>query len=243
MKKLHLDVDRDGKPLFHAVPESEPKYHEMSFKESFPTQEDIACELQLTAIGDFVPLNFNIKGWKEDELNLNQYWVPFQPKENIINDRESILVYGPENANPSDACGLSQLKRIHGYKPSEMSMNFPTEAKEKLSCFSSFFDYFDFGRTFLVKLNAGGHYPPHRDHVLLNRPSFRLIAFIPNKVSYLRWEIDDKIINFDTNTIYYVDTRKAHRLWSSGKNSTMLVCNIKKDWNNILKLLSVLKDK
>tara|TARA_B100000035_G_scaffold315084_1_gene333827 strand:+ start:48 stop:782 length:735 start_codon:yes stop_codon:yes gene_type:complete len=241
MNKLHLEVDKNGKKLFHAAKETKPQYHELSRDLTFPTEEDMACEAQLSALGVFEPLDININGWEKDEKLLKDYWVPFQPKKGKSNDRESILIYGPKDSHPSDPCGLAQLARIHGSKPSEMSMTYATEAKDKVQCLTEALDYFDFGRTFLVRLNAGGHYPPHRDHMLLTRPTYRLIAFLGDSTGPLRWEVEDHLVHFEPNTLYYVDTRKTHRLWSSAHRSSMLVCNVKKDWQNVLRLMTRLK--
>lgn len=240
-KVIHLDVDKKGRALFHAARDDNPSYHELPREKSFPSEEDMACEAQLSALGVFEPLKFNIKGWEKIEKDLDNYWVPFQPKKGKSNDRESVLVYGPEGAHPSDPCGLAQLAKIHGFKPSEDSMNYPTEAKDKIKNLKEVFDFFDFGRTFLVKINAGGHYPPHRDHMLLNRPTFRLIAFMGDTTGSLRWEVEDKLVHYEPNHLYYVDTRKTHRLWGSTHNNTMCVFNVMKNWDNVMKLLSMLK--
>lgn len=241
MKKTLIDLDKNGNALFHARPESKPLYYELPREKTFPTEENMACEAQLSALGTWEPLSFKIKGWNEDEKVLENYWVPFQPREGQYNDRESILIFGIEGAKATDPCGLSQLARIYGYKPSENDMNIPTEAKDLLSCMHEVFDYFELGRTFLVRLNVGGHYPPHRDHMLLTRPTFRLIAFLGDSVDSMRWEVEDKPVQFRPNTIYYVDTRKTHRLWSSSHKSTMMVFNVMKNWENTMKVLSKLK--
>lgn len=244
MNNLLKTIDKQGRPLEFGK-EVRPQYHLLPKEKTFPSEEHLACELQLTSLGVWEPLNIHINEslYKENEKEIKEYWRPFQPKEGIVNDRESILVYGPENSNPNDPCGLAQMAAKLGYKPSEDSMNFPTIAKNKLSCFNEVFDFFSpLGRTFLVKLNAGGFYPPHRDHTLLNRPTFRLIIFIGNNsTDTLRWEVEDKLVHFIPNTVYYVDTRKTHRLWSSAPGSTMLVMNVVKNWTNVLKVVTKLK--
>lgn len=243
-KNILQNYDKEGRPLEFAK-DYKADYCIVDEKIFFPSIEDLACELQLTALGVWEPLDFKIDQnlYKNNLKEIKDWWRPFQPKEGIINDRESILIYGSENSNPWDACGLAQMSAKLGRKPSEDSMTFPTLAKEKLSCLSEIFDYFSpLSRTFMVKLNAGGHYPPHRDHIVLNRPTFRLIAFLDNSsIDNLRWEVEDKLVNFIPNTLYYVDTRKTHRLWSSSPNSTMVVFNVIKSWTNVLKLMSRLK--
>ena len=219
-------------------------YEKLPRQKTFPTEEDMACEAQLSALGVWEPLKFSINNnqWRKDFQKLEQYWVPFQPWPGKQNDRQSVLVYGPDGANPSDSCGLSQLAKKYGKAPSEDSMIHPTKIKDELESMSEVFNYFDLGRTFVINLNAGGHYPPHRDQILLTRPTFRLIAFLGNNTSSnLRWEVEDNLMRFETNHIYYVDTRKTHRLWSSAPNSTMIVFNVFKNWKNVMRLMTKLK--
>lgn len=233
--------DKENRDYYFAAPYAKVDYTKTPIAVS---QEDIMCELQLDAIGSWVALDFSIKEnqWHTDQATLKDFWRPFQPKEGILNDRDSILIYGMEGDNPTSPTGLSQIKRKLSYKPRESEFDKPTEARHLLTCCHEIFDYFDpLGRTFIVKLNAGGFYPRHRDHLLLNRDTFRLIAFLGNSLDQLEWEVDGSIKTFLPNTVYYVDTRKMHRLSSWNHNSAMVVINVKKTWTNVLKVLSRLK--
>jgi len=241
MSKEFFDVDKDGRKLIHGIEPKRPAYHELDWSQSFPTKEDMACEAQLSALGTWEPLKFRISNWHRDEKELTDLWRPFQPKPGIANDRDSILVYGAPGAEPTDPCGLAQMAAKSGVKPDEDSMRIPTSAQSKIKCLQEVFDYFDLGRTFLVRLNQGGHYPPHRDHMLLTRPTFRLIAFLGDSTGKLRWEVEGHRVHVEPNHVYYVDTRKTHSLWSSGPQSTMCVFNVMKDWENVMKILSMLK--
>ena len=238
-----FDTDKEGRPLIHGKEPPRPKYHEYPREMSFPTEEDMACEAQLSAIGTWEPLNFRINEveWKANEKSVEDLWRPFQPKPGISNDRESILLYGAEGSHPTDPCGLAQMARNTGVKPQEDSMTYPTSAKSMFTCLDEIFNYFDFGRTFAVRLNQGGHYPPHRDHLLLRRPTFRLIAFLGDSTGALKWEVEEKRVHVEPNHLYYVDTRKMHSLWSGSHNSTMVVFNVMKNWENVLKMMSRLK--
>ena len=238
-----FETDKQGRKLIHGKEPPRPKYHEIPREVSFPTEEEMACEAQLSAIGTWEPLSFKIDAaeWKKNEESVVDLWRPFQPKPNISNDRESILLYGAEGSQPTDPCGLAQMARATGVKPSEDSMTYPTSAKDMFTCLSDVFDYFDFGRTFAVRLNQGGHYPPHRDHLLLRRPTFRLIAFLGDSTGALKWEVENTRVHVEPNHVYYVDTRKTHSLWSGAHGSTMVVFNVMKNWENVLKVLSKLK--
>jgi hypothetical protein len=204
------------------------------------SEEDIKCELQLSILGDWEQLDFKIdnKKFQEDEKNLKQWYRPFQPKKGILNDRESILLYGlKKDDKPTEPTGLAQIFAKLGYMPKESEFKFPTEAKEKLTCCKEIFDWFgDWGRCFIIKLNAGGFYPHHRDHFLLHRDTIRLIAFIGDATNKLEWEVGGNIMKFQPNSLYYVNTAKLHRLSAWQHNCNMVVFNLPKTWDSITKL-------
>lgn len=233
--------DKNNNDYFFAVPHSRTDYTNVPV---IVSQEDLVCELQLDAIGSWTLLDFNINQalWNKDQESLKELWRPFQPREGVLNDRESVLIYGMEGDDPTSPTGLSQIKKKLGYKPKESEFNVPTSARDLLTCCHDVFNYFDpLGRTFIIQLNAGGFYPRHRDHLLLNRDTFRLIAFLGNSTDQLEWEVDGHIKTFMPNSVYYVDTRKMHRLSSWNHGSAMVVINVQKTWVNVLKVLSKLK--
>jgi len=212
-----------------------------------PSQEDLACELQLTALGDWVPLRFNLDNdlWLKNKavMDSNGWWRPFQPKAGIKNDRDCVLIYGMEGDEPTTITGLSQWYEKLGRWPSENEFCFPTSAQKELTVCKEVFDYFDpLGRTFLIKLNAGGFYPMHRDHYYLTRDTVRLIAFLGDCNQTLEWEVDGRRRTIFANTVYYVDTRKEHRLhaWET-TDTAMVVMNVKKDWRTMMKILTKIR--
>lgn len=221
------------------------RYDEM-YKEIEPTRQDLACELQLQVLGDWVPTDFVID---EEEYFLsvkkfeeNNWFRPFQPKEGVLNDRHSVLLYGLKGDEPTELTGLSHIEAKLGYKPREDEFMYPTEAANKMRCLHSVFKYFDMGRSFFIRMNAGAFYPPHRDHFNLSRPTFRLIAFLGGQTSEsLHWEVDEKKCVPLPNHVYYVDTRKMHKLHASDHKCDMVVMNVKKDWVNVNRLLTHLK--
>lgn len=238
----HFSHDKEGREYSFAAPESAEDYTNLVNLKISP--EDLQCELQLDAIGPWEALNFQIdpNKWLNDQKDLVDLWRPFQPKEGILNDRDSILLYGMHGDTPTSPTGLAQYKKKLGYKPKESALCFPTEAASLLTCCNEVFNYFGpLGRSFLIRLNAGGFYPKHRDHLLLNRDTFRLIAFLGDSQDSMEWEVAGQIKQFLPNTVYYVDTRKVHRLSSWNTNSTMVVINVRKNWLNVLKVLSRLK--
>ena len=234
--------DKDGREYVFAVPNYKVDYTKHSDLKI--SQEDLICELQLDAIGPWEALDFKLDSnkWESDQEALKDFWRPFQPKEGIMNDRDAILLYGLEGDTPSSPSGLSQYNKRLGYIPEEADLCYPTGAEKLLTCCKEVFDYFGpLGRSFLLKLNAGGFYPKHRDQLLLNRDTFRLIAFLGDSQDNLEWEVAGQVRQFLPNTLYYVDTRKTHRLSSWQPNSAMVVVNVRKNWTNVLKVLTMLK--
>ena len=84
-----FNTDTNGRKLVHGIEPPRPQYHKYSCSVSFPTEEDMACEAQLSALGTWEPLKFQISGWHKDEKNVTELWRPFQPKKNISNDLDS----------------------------------------------------------------------------------------------------------------------------------------------------------
>jgi len=241
--------DNNGNELYHAIDDKVRKVnyadlYEETPEEWTPSSEDISCELQLLGLGDWEPLNFNFseKEWEDNQKSIEHFYTTFQPREGILNDRQSVLLYGLEGDHPSRPTGLDQIRRELGYMPLEEEFKYPTEAQKLLTSYHDVFDYFgDMGRSFVIKLNAGGFYPYHRDFPFITRNTIRLIGFHgKSSQDQLEWEVAGQRQPIIPNTLYYVNTMKRHRLSSWKHNSDMVVLNVPKTWKNVLKIMSVL---
>ena len=217
-----------------------------SFSNINVSMEHLMCEMQLSAIGCWESLDFLIDQtvWNSDRGRLKDLWRPFQPREGIANDRDSILLFGLNGDTATSTTGLSHVHAKIGRFPKESEFTYPTDAVPLLQSCQEIIEYFSpMCRSFVIRLNAGGFYPKHRDHFLLNRETFRLVTFLGNSSDQLEWEVEGNIKTFLPNTTYYVDTRKMHRLSSWSHGSTMVVWNVRKTWPNVLKVLTRLKHK
>ena len=78
--------------------------------------------------------------------------------------------------------------------------------------------------------------------MLINRNTFRIIAFLTNTghESY-QWEHDYTIRPIEEGRCYYVNTQKAHRTHSYVHGSIHLVMNIPKTFDNVLRTMDLLK--
>lgn len=211
-----------------------------------PTAEDIKCELQLQALGDFedLSLTFDHNLFHDEIEQYEDKWVPYLRREGVSNDREGLLLIGLEGDKPNDSLSRPEAIKRAGRMLYESDFTYPTQAYHDLTSLHPILNYWEgLGRTMIVKSNKGGWFPPHRDSPYLKRDTFRVITFIGGSSapdSY-EWWLGDTRKTIVPNKSYYVDTRKVHRTHSWADDSMHLILNIPKTWPNVLKLMSVLK--
>jgi hypothetical protein len=209
-----------------------------------PSMEDIKCELQLSALTTLEPLNFliNFGEFKKQIDSWKDKWQPYLRREGVSNDREALLLVGmPGDTGDTYASRPDAIKKV-GKMLHDDDFNTPTNLYEDLTCLHELLNYWSpLGRTMLIKSNAGGWFPPHKDDPLLTRRCFRVAAFIGSNVDHesFEWESDGHRWPIKQNRAYYVDTRKTHRTHSWDNNSYHLIMNIPKTWENVLKLMSI----
>lgn len=243
-------VDREGNPL-STVPRANQSrqagYHakwlESNRTKFEPTAEDIKCELQLQAYGTFEPLQWEIDNghFKKEIKKWDGKWAPYLRREGVVNNRDGLCVVGLPGDSPSDSLSMPEARRRTGKHLSELDFNTPTSLYDDLTSLHPLLDYWNpIGRTMLVRLHAGGWFPPHKDQPQLTRETFRVVAFLGNSVSHdaYEWEMDGQKQTIKSGGVYYVDTRRTHRTHSWRDNSVHLVMNIPKTWENVLKLMS-----
>ena len=211
-----------------------------------PSAEDIKCELQLQALGDFELLDFKLDlgKFKKEVAEISDWFVPYLRREGISNDREGLLLVGLEGDKPNDSLSRPEAIKRAGRMLYEKDFNTPTEAYEKLTSLHGILDYWGgLGRTMIIKANQGGWFPPHRDSPYLSRDCFRVITFIGAETGTdcYEWWLAEERRPVVVNGTYYVDTRKVHRTHSWTDNSYHLILNVPKTWENVMKLMSVLK--
>lgn len=213
-----------------------------------PTHEDIKCEMQLDAIGSFEPLmwKFDIHEFKQQMEPWNDKWVPYLQREGWSNNREGLCLHGLDGDKPTDSLSMPEaVIRAKNRNLKETDFAHPTQLYDDLPILHDMLDYFSpLGRTMLVKSNAGGWFPPHRDNPSLTRETFRIVAFLSETTSSeaYAWEMNGRKMDIVPGRAYYVDTRKTHRTFSWQDNSVHLIVNVPKTWENVLKLISATED-
>tara|TARA_Y100000389_G_scaffold197571_1_gene232429 strand:+ start:3373 stop:4095 length:723 start_codon:yes stop_codon:yes gene_type:complete len=211
-----------------------------------PKMLDVVCETQLAALGDFVPLNIkiNLGNFKHEISKYDNKWVPYLAREGEQNDREGLNYVGLEGDTPYDSISLPEVRKRTGrLNLKETDFTVPTELYETLPSLKPITGIWpQLARCTLVKVNKGGWFPYHRDSVLINRKTFRVIAFLTNTgpESY-QWEHDYTMRTIEQGRCYYVNTQKAHRTHSYVHDSIHLVMNIPKTMENVFRLMDILR--
>ena len=210
-----------------------------------PKIMDLVCESQLAALGDFVPLKVKIKlgEFRNEIKKYDGKWVPYLPREGELNDRQGLNYIGLEGDTPFDSISLPEARKRTGKKLVEIDFSTKTQLYNDLPSLKAITDVWpDPCRCTLVKVNKGGWFPYHRDSVLLNRRTFRIIAFLTNTgAECYQWEHDYTMRTIEEGRCYYVNTQLAHRTHSYVPDSIHLVMNIPKTLENVFRVMDILK--
>jgi len=209
------------------------------------SNERLAAEVQLLALGDFVPLSIKLDTWQYEQ-QVQQFksdWFPYLPRTDRLNNREALTLVTFPGFSHNQAPSMPQIQASLGRAVKESDCNHKTDAYFALTALHPIFDLFpDLGRTFLVKCNMGGYFVPHRDHPQLNRDVFRVLVFLKNcKRFEYDFLFDDKSLEIEEGRAYMVNTRKTHRTMSFVDDSTHLILNIPLTMENVLTVVSNLQ--
>jgi hypothetical protein len=197
--------------------------------------------------GDIIELDYNIPHNEIYQLVDKHYgWKPYNPRK-LANRRFGLSVTSIDGEY-SGVPDLDSLKEFNyknntTYTESDFKTRTPI-ANEHSSIKNLLDDWGDeLGRSHFLKLHPGGYFPPHRDNGMSSLVNyFRILipisGFGPHE---MKWVQEDKVLNFNVGTAYFVNTTKVHCLFSFVSHCTMLVLNIKVNDTSIEKLISKIK--
>lgn len=215
------------------------------FNASNVSLETLACELALTNLGDFEPLNFHINvGQFMNEIGqFKNDWVDYLPRTDRPNNRKGLTVTNLPGAGHRGVPSAAQAMHQLGRPVSELEFNEKTAVYHACPSLHPLIDTFQpVGRTFLVRCDTGGYFVPHRDHPSMPRQVLRLAVFLNNcaPLQY-DWLMDDKKLAIEPGRAYYVNTRKTHRTISWVDGSIHLIMNIPFTPETISKIIANLQ--
>lgn len=189
--------------------------------------ETAIIDSQLRSLGAFVPLQITFDQGDIDSIlsDCAELWQPYNKKK-VGYKRYGVSLYSLDGGvdGEIDLNSIGEYNQKHQTKYTEMSFRTPTPYWSRFTGLSEPLKEFapHLGRSHLLRLDKGGFFPPHRD--LGN--SFRLISFFDCEPWELYFVIEDKKYNFQPNRLYYVDTRRAHTVFSFRNDATCLVLNV-----------------
>ena len=182
----------------------------------------------LVRYGDVFSLNDTLDYLKFQEgINIfDDKWVRYNPRKPIeryglsitsldgkfsgIPDLDSVREYNKEN---NLTLGESDFSTLTDFWPHVESV---------LSRFKN-----HLGRTHVIKMPAGGHFPSHRDYYDREVNECRLFIPVYNcNPPHNYFILDGKIINFEQGRLYFLNTCKEHIVFTTSNESMFIVANI-----------------
>ena len=167
----------------------------------------------LTRFGDYYPLNlnFNVENISK-ELENKYQWIQYNPRKSI--DRLGLSITSLDGG----ISGIPDLDSLYEYYNESGIILGECDFRTKTVIYPYFEKWFSpiqeyMGRTHIIKLNRGGYFPPHRDQKQLDIDSFRLFLPLNYHSQTTFFMIEDKKMEFNNGTLYFINTSKMHTLF------------------------------
>lgn len=198
----------------------------------------------ITNFGNVIELDFpkfNIQQFT-DVLLKHPGWKPYQPHK-LGNNRFGLSVTSLDGgySGEPDLYSLTEYRAMTGKGYSEYDFNKRTSIVEMLPQLNPFLDFFTpaLGRVHFIRLDKGGFFPPHRDNGLfVEVESYRILVPIYGfGINDMKWIQEEQILNLREGNFYFINTTRAHSLFSFTDNCIMLVLNVMTDKQVLDKLV------
>lgn len=131
---------------------------------------------------------------------------------------------------------LNEYNIANNKKYRNKDFNQPTEIYDNLPTLKNILEPFRpwLGRTHVIRIDAGGYFPPHYDTVTGNDNEYdiRLVAAINNtQKQNFKWlyDFDDKVLNLELGELYIINTGKPHSVFSFVNDAIIMVANLNFD--------------
>lgn len=136
-------------------------------------------------------------------------WVQYNPRKPIARWGASITSLDGGTAGIPDLDSLKEYNKENSTDYCEKDFKMKTPIYKY---FDFLENHFDFGRSHLIRLGAGGYFPYHRD---FDTETFRLIYTIGGCEDLnLVWIQHDSVIKLENKKWYYINTKMIHSLFS-----------------------------
>jgi hypothetical protein len=174
----------------------------------------------------------------EPELNLEAInWHQYNPRKQIPRWGASITSLDGGISGIPDIDSLVEFNKLNGTHYQEMDFKIWTPQAQG---FQEILAGFHVGRSHFIKLGSGGFFPPHRD---MDFSTFRILYTISGCMDEnFIWITNGQQIRLRNNHWYYLNTKKAHNLFSHW-GSVFAVFNILQDEASVQRMVSRLRIK
>jgi hypothetical protein len=190
----------------------------------------------LSNLGDVVETNI----WVDCKL-VNQNLLLFKDEWKIYNPRDtknnryglSLTSLDGGLSGIPDLDSLSLYNKEYGIEYLEEEFNKPTEVLESIREATRVFEKYEIGRSHVLRLDKGGHFPRHRDLC----DTFRLIAFLDcDPPESMTFTLEDKVLHLRCGRFYFINTIKDHSLFSFRDDQKIIVLNVLLNEKNVNQL-------
>ena len=161
-------------------------------------------------------------------LDNSPHWAPYNPRKPIARFGLSLTSADGGYSGIPDLDSLREYNILNGTDYSEKSFRKRTPIVDELGL-TNFLDLWDpwLGRVHVLRLDAGGFFPPHRDNGLVIPPNtVRILVPIRWEQNNSVWIQDGKLLNLVEGVAYFVNTTKEHSVFSFKDNTLLLVLNV-----------------
>ena len=194
--------------------------------------------------GNFIATDFyrNPKKIKEELEQYSQHWKPYNPRKNIGREGLSITSLDGGFSGKPDLDSIREYCVENNVELNEMSFNKKTAAASIMPDYLSPFKD-NVGRSHFIRMNKGGHFPPHRDHMLPEVDTMRLFVPIEKCNPPDTWfMLDRQPLIFEHGRAYFINTCIEHTVFSCYP-SLFAVFNIKINDETVKTLLQNMQRK
>ncbi len=175
-------------------------------------------------------MNINDGLFKKEVSDESIQWVRYN-KSKPWSNRWGLSLFSLDGGTTGeiDLNSILEWNRHHQTSYRELSFSTPTPCWQHFKSVSvQFKEIVDcFGRSHILRLNAGGIFPPHRDNFSYSEPTFRLLAFVNCIPENFHFMLDGNLKAFLPNHFYFLNTRKVHSVVSFEDNAYLVVFNLK----------------
>ena len=194
--------------------------------------------------GNFIATDFYKKPQDiQKELEpYSQLWKPYNPRKHGGREGLSITSLDGGFSGVPDLDSTREYEEKNNTILSEMMFNKKTQAANIMETYMKPFEG-HIGRSHFIKMDNGGHFPPHRDQMLPEVDTMRL--FIPIKKCNppdTWFMLEREPLYFDHGRAYFINTCIEHTLFSCYP-SLFAVFNIKINDETIKTLLANMQRK